>query len=187
MIELCSEYLCASCIWLYVLVMSRTPFRVNPDVIVASISKNSFIEGDAKSEVYLTATWLKPITTYFVKEHSTIWINGRNDWAVFWVLIFPVHLTVCLCHVTYAFESDSILYSWINVKELIARSRREIWSVSNCNWTQTHNHLVRKGTLNHLAERPKWLSYVLSIYLYVAFACMFLSCHVRIQESIRTL
>ena len=35
-------------------------------------------------------------------------------------------LTVCSCHVTYAFESESTLYSCLNVKELLARSRREI-------------------------------------------------------------
>ena len=29
-------------------------------------------------------------------------------------------------HVTYAFESESTLYSCLNVKELLARSRREI-------------------------------------------------------------
>ena len=35
-------------------------------------------------------------------------------------------LTVCSCHVTYAFQSESTLYSCQNVKELLARSRREI-------------------------------------------------------------
>ena len=35
-------------------------------------------------------------------------------------------LTVCSCHVTYAFESESTLYSCLNVKEFLARSRREI-------------------------------------------------------------
>ena len=35
-------------------------------------------------------------------------------------------LTVCSCHVTYAFQSESTLYSCLNVKELLARSRREI-------------------------------------------------------------
>ena len=35
-------------------------------------------------------------------------------------------LTVSSCHVTYAFESESTLYSCLNVKELLARSRREI-------------------------------------------------------------
>ena len=37
-----------------------------------------------------------------------------------------VLLFVCSCHVTYAFESESTLYSFLNVKELFARSRREI-------------------------------------------------------------
>ena len=34
--------------------------------------------------------------------------------------------TVCFYHVTYAFQSESTLYSCLNVKELLARSRREI-------------------------------------------------------------
>ena len=33
---------------------------------------------------------------------------------------------VCSCHVTYAFQSESTLYSCLNVKELLARSRRKI-------------------------------------------------------------
>ena len=37
-----------------------------------------------------------------------------------------LNMTVCSCHVTYAFESESTLYSCLNVKELLARSRREI-------------------------------------------------------------
>ena len=35
-------------------------------------------------------------------------------------------LTVCSYHVTYTFQSESTLYSCLNVKELLARSRREI-------------------------------------------------------------
>ena len=62
-------------------------------------------------------------------------------------------MTVCSYHVTYTFQSESTLYSCLNVKELLARSRREIWSLSDCNWTRTHNHLVRKRTLNHLAKK----------------------------------
>ena len=37
-----------------------------------------------------------------------------------------INITVCSCHVTYAFESESTLYSSLNVKELLARCRREI-------------------------------------------------------------
>ena len=29
--------------------------------------------------------------------------------------------------------------------------------LSDCNGTRTHNHLIRKRTLNHLAKLAKWL------------------------------
>ena len=70
-------------------------------------------------------------------------------------------MTICSYHVTYAFQSESTFYSCLNVKELLARNRHEIWSLSDCKWTLTHNHLVRKRTLNHLvklASLAKWLS-----------------------------
>ena len=35
-------------------------------------------------------------------------------------------LTVCSYHVMYAFQSESKLYSCLNVKKLLAQSRREI-------------------------------------------------------------
>ena len=63
-----------------------------------------------------------------------------------------MRVTVCSYHVTYAFQSESTLYGCLNVKELLARSRSKIWSLSDCNWTQTHNQLVHKRTLNHLAK-----------------------------------
>ena len=34
--------------------------------------------------------------------------------------------TVCYYHVTYAFQGESTLYSCLNIKELLARNRREI-------------------------------------------------------------
>ena len=64
----------------------------------------------------------------------------------------PYGRDVCFCHDTYALQSESTLYSCLNIKELLARSRREIWSLSDCNWTLTQNHLVSKRTLNHLAK-----------------------------------
>ena len=39
---------------------------------------------------------------------------------------FSDFLTVCSCHAMYAFQSESILYSCLNVKELLARNRRKI-------------------------------------------------------------
>ena len=110
MIELCCEYLSIQCIWLHIISMSCTRFRVNVDSIA------------------------------------------------------------CL-----------------NVKELLARGRRHIWSLSDCNGILTHNHLVCKQTLKHLAKLTKWLSCVVSTYLYSTFDCMLLSCHVRGSEWIYTL
>ena len=75
----------------------------------------------------------------------------------------------------------------VNVKELLAWSRRHIWSLFDSNRIPTHNHLVYRRTLNHLAKLVKWLSCVVSTYLYGAFDCMFLSCHVRALEWIHTL
>ena len=40
----------------------------------------------------------------------------------------------------------------LNVKELLTRSRHLIWSLSDSNDIQTHNHIVHKRTLNHLAK-----------------------------------
>ena len=56
------------------------------------------------------------------------------------------------------FQSESTFYSCLNVKELLAQSRCNIWSLNDWNWTRTKNHLVHKGTLNHLAELAEWLS-----------------------------
>ena len=46
----------------------------------------------------------------------------------------------------------------LNVKELLARSRHHIWSLSDSNEIRTQNHLLRKRTLNHLAKLTRWLS-----------------------------
>ena len=89
----------------------------------------------------MTATGLEPQTTKFVNEHSTIWPKWPNDWALFWVLICTMHLTVCFCHVTCAFQSEFTLYSCLNVEELLAWSWREIWSLSDCNWPHSEDSL----------------------------------------------
>ena len=89
------------------------------------------------------------------KSHSLVWQNTEN--------VLFIMLVVCSNHVTDAFQSESTLYSCLDVKELLARSRRKIWSLSDCIWTRTHNHLVHKRILNHLAKLTilaslaKWL------------------------------
>ena len=93
----------------------------------------------------LTYTYAEQKTdiSTFTCNHGPKLLRNLKNYIIF---------TVCSYHVTYAHQSESTLYSCLNFKELLARSRREIWSLSDCNWTQTQNHLVRKRTLNHLAK-----------------------------------
>ena len=53
MIELCPEYLPVRCIWLYVIIMSHTRFRVNLHSIVTWIPRNSC----SKQAQYLQFKW----------------------------------------------------------------------------------------------------------------------------------
>ena len=72
--------------------------------------------------------------------------------------------TVCSCHVTFTFQSVSTLSSCLNVKELLAQSRRGIWSLNDCNWTRIHNPLVYKRKLNHLTKLAKFLNGWVFVY-----------------------
>ena len=56
--------------------------------------------------------------------------------------------------------------------------------LSDCNYTRTHNLLVRKWTLNHLAKLVNGLSCVVRTYLNIVFDCMFLSCQVPVSKWI---
>ena len=53
-------------------------------------------------------------------------------------------------HVTSTFWNECTLSSCLNVKELLNRNRCDIWSLSNCNRSQFHNHFFQKWKLNHL-------------------------------------
>ena len=67
------------------------------------------------------------------------------------------YLTVCSCHVMYVFQSESSLYSCLNVKERLTRSRHEIWSLRDCKWNRTQIDLVHKRT-------PVWLNGWVFVY-----------------------
>ena len=77
-------------------------------------------------------------------------------------------------HITYAFQSDSTLYNCLNVNELLARNRSDIWRLSDSSRIRTYNHLVCKWTLNHLAglaSVAKWLS----VHLRTKWLCVRIS------------
>ena len=109
---------------------------------------SSFLNiGVTSASFRLSENWCF-FNNFIVPLSSQIW--SRNVWHFFKSVVEG--MTACY-YVTYASQSESTLYSSLKVKELLARNRRDIWNIwSDSNWIRTHNHLVRKRTLNHLAK-----------------------------------
>ena len=108
-----------------------------------------------------------PLRSSIIYDHGTIFL------AFLITNLLLTNLESSLCVVIMSRTSirvnpHSIVY--LNVKELLARSRRHIWSLSDSNVIQTHKHLVCKRTLNHLAKLAKWLS---------SFHVNFFNCHIN--------
>ena len=114
--------------------------------------------------------------------------NIQQDYPI--ILNMEERVSVCSFHVTYAIQSESILYSCLNVKELLARNRCEIWSLSDCNWIRTHNQLVRKRTLNYLAKLAslaKWLSVRLQTnWFWVRIQLQEIVCYLILVSDLRS-
>ena len=84
------------------------------------------------------------------------------------------HLTVCYYDVTYVFQSESTLYSWLNIKDLLARNRHDIWSLSDSNEIRTYNHwVVNQHSTTGLVWLNGW------VFVYELCGCGFESrcCH----------
>ena len=114
-------------------------------------SKLSICSLANSQKLAISAFWQNSITSDSKEiRYWTVQISGNGRWQKM--------SSVCSCHVTYAFQSESTLYSCLNVTELLVWSRRKIWSLCDCNWTRTQSHLARKRTLNHLASLTKSLS-----------------------------
>lgn len=83
---------------------------------------------------------------------------------VFWFYFLSkkyLHLSVYYYHVTCTFQSKTTLYSFLNVKELFAVNRRDIWGLRDMNIIRIHNHLVHKQTLAKLAQIPLlWFTFI---------------------------
>ena len=119
------------------------------------------IKGNFVLNLFFLIFWIISNLVVFKKPHFTrhlILIELR--WFVTKAFF---SMTACSYHVTYVFQGESTLYSCLNVKELLAQNRCNIWSLNDRNGTRTHNHLVCKQTFNHLAKLAslaKWLVFV---------------------------
>ena len=65
------------------------------------------------------------------------------------------------------FQSESTLYSCLNVKELLDSNKRDIWGLSDCSGTQIHClHLLRMMMMNYfcgMVDQQRTLSEILTI------------------------
>ena len=102
-----------------------------------------------KPENWKVAAWkMLSSNSYRVPFYNKIIKSFLNMWKLDWlikqrILTQPSEnftgwelcvLIVCSYHVTYPFESESTLYICLNVKELLAWNRREIWMVKSDIW-----------------------------------------------------
>ena len=66
------------------------------------------------------------------------------------------------------------IYSCLNVKELLVQNSRDIWSLTDSNGIQTHNHLVHKWTLNRLAKLAFFFFNDWAVLKYLSVRCIWL-------------
>ena len=101
--------------------------------------------------------WGKPLTvSHRYAMFGCHWSGGSGD-ALIRLNDYDVTLSggkelhvVFSCHI--GVQSESTLWRCLTATELVAQSRRDIWRLSDCSKTRTHNHLVRKQTFSHLAK-----------------------------------
>ena len=83
-------------------------------LLIINITKNEHIK---EYNTYIEDTKdIDSICSYLMNICTEKYFNLTQD----------EYSTVCSYHVTYAFQSESTLYSCLNVKELLARNRRKI-------------------------------------------------------------
>ena len=75
-------------------------------------------------------------------------------------------LTMCYYHVTYVFQGKSILYNCLNVKEILARNRRDIGSLSDSNGIRTRTGWVFTYGLSSCIFKSLLLSLIWRIILH---------------------
>ena len=126
----------------------------------------------------VTAIGFEPLTTLFLKNTQPF---SQTGWMIELccecLFVWCIWLYVIIMSCTHF--RVNLHSSCLNTKELLAWNRHGIWSSSDSNWIQAHNHLVCKQILNHLAKLAKWLSCFVGTYLYSVFDSM-LSCLVHV-------
>ena len=118
-----------------------------------------------------SSTWGLALTAQFTL------LSGLFIWSQ---SPFSIDCVFLSCHIRV--QGKSSLCNWLNVKKLLAKNKRNIWNLSDCNRIRAHNHLVCKQTFNHFFQLAKWLSCVVRSYLYGApTVCLYHVIYTRLE------
>ena len=184
MIEPCCEYLSVPCVLLYVIIISHTRFRVNPHCIVCLNDEEIL----APSSCYISSLSSRneiPTHNHLIRKRKLDHLPKLAKWLSCLLSFYMYGAFIIMSRMSLRNNPLSIVC--LNPKEPLPRSRRQIWSLNDSSKIRSHNYLVCKRTLNHVAKLAGWLSCFVSTYLYGAFDCVFLLCNVRDSEWIPTL
>ena len=182
MIELSCENLHVRCIRLYVILISRTSFGVNPQSIVFLNVKELLAR--CRRHIWSLNNSDEIRTDNHLVRNRTL--NHLANLAKWYLPVRCIwQYVIIISRITCRVNPHPVVC--VNFKELLVRSRQHSWSLSDSKEVRTHNHIVGKRTRKHIARLAKWVSCVVSTYIYGAFDCMVLLCRVRVPELIQIL
>ena len=87
-------------------------FKKIPQPKLLLIKSDNYEKKTQKKKTFLEKSYLSLIDSNKTRTHNHLVRKRTNDWAVLWILICTMHLTVCYYHVTYEFPSESTLCSF---------------------------------------------------------------------------
>ena len=68
-----------------------------------------------------------------------------------------------------------------NARHYLLVMTKKMRDAGDCNGTRTHDQLICKRTLKYFVKLAKWLSCVVSTYLYGMLLCVFIMSHTRLE------
>ena len=145
------------------------------EVIAEKLNIDSLLEflGNERAKCLLTLHCISESNGIRTHNHLVRKTNRPNNWAVLWVLIRTLHLTVCYYHVIYLFQSKSKLYSCLKIVALHCLTGSGMLEnfVSKDSWTKLFLQIkeqdifkafeslqedVMPKTIGHLAKFVCW-------------------------------
>ena len=102
---------------------------------------------------------------------SQFWYSFSNEKQLVLDLLYNCVFLSCHIHRL----SESTICNYLNVKELLAQNRRDIWNLNDWNETQNHNHFFCKRSLKPLNKLLLDLADC-KVFVYELNDCGFKSC-----------